>query len=278
LFSAAYVIMRQLDFSWRDLGLSWRSLPLQLLIGLTGILFGITEYFILRPDPLVESLSWQQIWLPAAILLISTGFLEEYVFRFLMQRTSVERLGRVLGIVYVGLLFAVLHIGYRSIVDLLFVLVVGLFFGLMAWKTRSIVGVTISHGLTNIMLFLIVPFVVLGIGVSPFDGARSLLDRGTHVTPTERLPDAAKTVPGDSAAVEAISAAASKQTNQPGSDQVLDREAPDDNQEIDVSGLIIVDYSPGSELDVPSGVTTPQIASFRVVPYVSEVDGPADPN
>ena len=158
LFAAAYVIMRQLDFSWRDLGLGWRSLPLQLLIGSTGVLFGMAEYYILKPDPLVENLSWQQVWLPAAVLLLSTGFLEEYIFRFLMQRTSVERLGHKLGIVYVALFFAVLHIGYRSVVDFLFVLVVGLFFGIVAWRTRSIVGVTISHGLTNIMLFLIVPY------------------------------------------------------------------------------------------------------------------------
>jgi membrane protease YdiL (CAAX protease family) len=158
LFAAAYVIMRQLDFSWRDLGLGWRSLPLQLLIGSTGVLFGMAEYYILKPDPLVENLSWQQVWLPAAVLLLSTGFLEEYVFRFLMQRTSVERLGHKLGIVYVALFFAVLHIGYRSVVDFLFVLFVGLFFGIVAWRTRSIVGVTISHGLTNIMLFLIVPY------------------------------------------------------------------------------------------------------------------------
>lgn len=153
----------------------WRGLPrlekrvyllsagaLQLLIGATGLLLGYVEYLILRAEPLIETFTWQGFVLPAVILLISTGLLEEYIFRFLLQRTAVERLEYVLGIAYVALFFAVLHIGYRSVADFLFVLVVGLAFGWLAYKTRSIIGVTLAHGLTNIVLFLIMPFVVAG--------------------------------------------------------------------------------------------------------------------
>jgi membrane protease YdiL (CAAX protease family) len=148
-----------LGYSWRELGLTLRGWPLQLAIGLTGLVFGAVEYVILRPDPLAPALKLAYVWQPALILLVSTGFLEELVFRGLIQNAAVDVLGRW-GLVYVAVLFAALHIGYQSLVDVLFVLGVGLFLGWAVYRTRSLLGVTISHGLTNIMLFLIMPFLL----------------------------------------------------------------------------------------------------------------------
>jgi membrane protease YdiL (CAAX protease family) len=62
----------------------------------------------------------------------------------------------------VALFFGVLHVGYQSLVDVIFVTGVGLLFGWIVLRTRSIIGVTLAHGLTNIMLFLIMPFVANG--------------------------------------------------------------------------------------------------------------------
>lgn len=159
LFAAAFVVMRLLGMAWRDLGLSGRGLPLQLLIGATGFVLGYLEYLILRPQPLAAAFTWSHVWLPALILLVSTGFIEELIFRRVMQRPAVEMLGRWRGLIYVSTLFAVLHIGYQSLTDVLFVFAVGLFFGWVVLRTGSLVGVTIAHGLTNIVLFLIMPFV-----------------------------------------------------------------------------------------------------------------------
>lgn len=141
------------------LGLNMRQGLIQFLIVPTGILFGVIEYYILRPDPLISNFSWSQIIIPALILLVSTGFFEEIAFRGIMQSTALETLGRF-GIVYIALIFAVLHIGYLSVLDVVFVFAVGLFFGWIVVKTGSIIGVTFSHGLTNIVLFLVMPFFV----------------------------------------------------------------------------------------------------------------------
>jgi len=157
LFAAALIAAPTLGFAWRDLGLNLRRWGLQLAIALSGLAFGILEYYILRPDPLVATLTWRSFWLPALILLVSTGLLEEMIFRGLLQRTSIDLLS-LWGIGYVAVLFAVLHIGYRSLLDVLFVLAVGLFFGWIVHRTRSLLGVTLSHGLTNIVLFLVMPF------------------------------------------------------------------------------------------------------------------------
>jgi uncharacterized protein len=167
LFAAAFVVMRLINISWRDTGLRPRRLPLQLAIGATGLLFGYVEYLILRPEPLIEALTWQHIWLPALILFISTGYMEELVFRRVMQRPAVSLLGRWRGVVYVAALFAIMHIGYQSLIDVIFVFVVGFFFGWAVLKTDSLVGVTISHGLTNIILFLVMPFLLVSPAPAP---------------------------------------------------------------------------------------------------------------
>ena len=158
LFAAIYQAMGMLGYSWRDVGMNGRHLPWQLLVGLTGLGLGYAEYQILQPEPLVNAFTWQQLLLPALILLVSTGLLEELIFRRLMQQAAIRQLGRWRGIAYVALLFAVLHIGYQSLVDVVFVFVVGLFFGWVVTLTKSLVGVTLAHGLTNIVLFLVMPF------------------------------------------------------------------------------------------------------------------------
>jgi membrane protease YdiL (CAAX protease family) len=98
------------------------------------------------------------------ILLICTGFAEELIFRGMMQRTATETLGQAYGILYVSAIFAILHAGHQSVIEVFFVFGVALFFGLTRSVTGSILGVSIAHGLTNIFLFLALPF-----GMNPFD-------------------------------------------------------------------------------------------------------------
>ncbi len=156
LFVMAFMVMRSLGLTGRAVGLTRRGLPVQVAIGLTGLALGYAEYLILSPQPLIQELGWPQVWLPALILLVSTGLLEELLFRGILQRTALDALGAG-GLAYVAALFAILHVGHRSELDIAFVFGVGIFFGWAVVKTGSILGVTLSHGLTNIMLFLVIP-------------------------------------------------------------------------------------------------------------------------
>ncbi len=159
LLVAVFAVMLRLGFRPRQVGLTLNKVPLQLVVALTGIPFGIAEFFILRPSPLVDSLAWGALALPSLILLVFTGFTEEVTFRGVMQRSANEVLGRW-GWVYIAVLFATLHTGYLLVAEVAFVLVVGLFFGWVVQKTGSLLGVTLSHGITNIVLYLIVPFLI----------------------------------------------------------------------------------------------------------------------
>ena len=158
LLVAAITVVRILGLRAREVGFSFGSFPVQLAVGLSGFLFGVMEYLILTPEPLVIELTWQEVWLPALIFLLCTGFVEEFIFRGVLQRTVTAAFGNWWGIIYVSLLFAVLHVGFLSLIDVVFVFAVALFFGWVVKKTGSLFGVTLAHGITNALLYLVVPF------------------------------------------------------------------------------------------------------------------------
>jgi len=154
---ATVLAARLLGFSRAQLALTLRRFPLQLLVALTGITFGLVEYRILRPDALIDDLTWRNFLVSGVILMVCTGFAEEVIFRGIIQRASIQALGRF-GLLYGAILFAVLHIGYASALDVVFVFLIALLFGWIVEATGSLAGVTVAHGLTNIVLFLVVPF------------------------------------------------------------------------------------------------------------------------
>jgi hypothetical protein len=96
-------------------------------------------------------------------LLLATGFAEEFVFRGVLQKVSTDVLGDR-GLLLVAIIFAVLHVGYLSVSDVVFVFFVGLYFAWATVRTGSILGATVAHGITNILLFVVIPF--LGV-ISP---------------------------------------------------------------------------------------------------------------
>ena len=84
---------------------------------------------------------------------------EELIFRGVLQKLAEDVMG-IKGILFISLIFAILHIGFYSILDVVFVLLVSLVFAAIVKKTGSLIGVILSHGLANTVLFLIAPFVL----------------------------------------------------------------------------------------------------------------------
>ena len=144
-----------------ELGLTVRAWRFQALVASSGLAFGIVEYLILKPEPLIAHLRLESFLIPAVILLVGTGLVEELAFRGVMQSAAAAALGKG-ALLYVATVFAVLHVGYRSPLDVAFVFCIGLFYGWAVAKSRSIAGVAVSHGLANIVLFLVVPFTAIG--------------------------------------------------------------------------------------------------------------------
>ncbi|MBC7227264.1 MAG: CPBP family intramembrane metalloprotease [Thermoflexales bacterium] len=158
LYVATFIVRRWiLQIPWDQVGLHGRGLTLQVLMLFLGLPLGMLEYQILRPVPLISGWNPGEFLMAALILLISTGLVEELIFRGVMQQVAMEMMGKQ-GVVYVSAIFAVLHIGHRSLTDVFFVFGVALLFSWFVQRTRSIVGVSLTHGLINIWIFLIAPF------------------------------------------------------------------------------------------------------------------------
>lgn len=87
------MVVRILGLRAREVEFNFSSFPVQLVMAISGLLFGVAEYFILAPEPMIVELTWQEVWLPALIFLVCTGFVEEFIFRGVLQRTAVEVFG-----------------------------------------------------------------------------------------------------------------------------------------------------------------------------------------
>jgi len=161
LLAASWAAARACGYSRQDLGLNLERRPLALLvtilIGASGVGLGYVEYWILHPESLVDDFTPARVLAASIVLFVGTGFTEEVIFRGLLQVAGGELFGYLAGIIYASALFSVLHIGHRSALNVGYVFLVALGFGAIARYTRSLVGVTIAHGVTNICLLVLFP-------------------------------------------------------------------------------------------------------------------------
>ncbi|MBA7633204.1 hypothetical protein ES703_40766 [subsurface metagenome] len=158
---ATVAMMRVKGIGFKDAGIKFNMPSEQFVIALTGVSLGFIDYYILKPEALAPGLSFWSLTFLAVGLGLSTGFVEELVFRGLMQKYAIESFGERIGLIGVAAVFASLHIGWLSMPDMVFVFSVGLFYGYIALQTGNIVGVSLSHGITNVVLFLVAPAINL---------------------------------------------------------------------------------------------------------------------
>ncbi len=156
----AFTTIKIQHLDLKEVGFNLKNLRIQLAIMLTGIPFGVMEYFILQPAPVAAGLSTVSLVLLAIAFVVATGFAEELVFRGILQKNAVNTFGPKIGVLAVSAVFAVLHIGWLNILDIELVFFISLFFGFSVLKTGSLAGVSLSHGLTNVFLFVVMPSTV----------------------------------------------------------------------------------------------------------------------
>jgi hypothetical protein len=162
LLATPFAVMHALGIRLRAVGLtlgSRRNMALQGGLALTGLPLGAVEFFILRPSPAwLPSLTLLSLLLGALVVIIASGLTEELIFRGILMGEGERVVGGSVSLLYVTLLFMAMHIGFASVVDLIFVFLVGLYFGMIVQRTKNLVGVTLAHGFGNVVLYLIMPF------------------------------------------------------------------------------------------------------------------------
>lgn len=142
-------------------GFSKEKLLRYSLIGLAiGIPLGIVEYFILRPAPAFPVFEVKYLFRDMVYMFFFVGIGEELLFRGLIQRDMTDVFGWKWGVLGASVLFAVMHLTWRSIPELGFVFLAGLILGTLYYKTKSLVAPIIVHGITNVILVSVLPYLI----------------------------------------------------------------------------------------------------------------------
>jgi uncharacterized protein len=142
------LLRRLRAWSWQQLG-----------IGICGVPLGLVAFLIFRPHPLGTHPSTARIVWGSLIVVVFVAFLEEVIFRGLLQDALTDLYGRS-GIVWSSLLFAVAYLGVHPPAYVPFAAAVGLAFGWVVERTASLVGVILAHGLLAVGLILVWPRVL----------------------------------------------------------------------------------------------------------------------
>ena len=142
-------------------GLSKEHLLKYLLIGLAiGAPLGTVEYLILQPTPTFPTFEVRYLFRDIAYMLLFVGLGEELLFRGLIQQDLSGAFGWKWGLVGASLLFAIMHLTWRSIPELGFVFLAGLILGFLYWKTKSLVAPIVAHAVNNVILVAVLPYIL----------------------------------------------------------------------------------------------------------------------
>ena len=151
-------------FTKEEVGLTSKNTPVYALLGLlVSIPLGMGEYFIIRPDYLIPDLSFLNLLQLIIVMVFFVGLVEEIIFRSLLQTRLEKVFGTWQGLLVTSLLFGLMHSGYGTFYEILYVSFVGLTIGYIFQKTKSLFLITIVHGFVNVFLFGIIPHVGMGL-------------------------------------------------------------------------------------------------------------------
>lgn len=145
----------------RGMGFLLTSPIKHIAIGLAlAVPTGLVEYLILRPEPGGPALTLPVLLRDTIYMFAFVAVAEEVLFRAILQKVLSDALGLLGGIVLTSLLFAAMHMSWRSVPELFFVFLASLMLGYMKERTKSLIGPLAWHGCNNTMLVGILPYLL----------------------------------------------------------------------------------------------------------------------
>jgi uncharacterized protein len=157
LLAAAITAMHVMGYTRQHIGF---RLPLSgtwtltIAVAFSGFFIGLGEYALLGPTSTFDSWGTSNLLIGVLILLIGTGLVEEFVFRGLLQTSAVRTMNVVPGIVLVGVMFALMHMGHGSLLNVIYIFFVSLYLSVARLRTGSLLASIAAHTLANVVLFI----------------------------------------------------------------------------------------------------------------------------
>lgn len=159
MFIPIILLIKKQGLSNRHIGLTYKNLYLLPVSILLGIGLALFEYNILVPDPLIPKPDLPNLFILTIIMIFLSGLCEEIIFRSLLQQSIEENSGPIVGLLIASVISGFMSSGYSSYYEIFFASFAGLILGFSFQKTRSLPFVVIAHGVNNIFLFGILPFI-----------------------------------------------------------------------------------------------------------------------
>jgi membrane protease YdiL (CAAX protease family) len=151
--------VHQKKLSFEELGFKKQRFLEYSLIGLLiAVTFGTIEFVILKPALTVSAFESGNLLRNLVYMVLFVGVGEELLFRGVIQRDLTHAFGPAAGLVLASSVFCVMHLAWRSISELALVFFMGMIFGYLYYKTGSLTAPIIAHGVGNVMLVGVLPY------------------------------------------------------------------------------------------------------------------------
>lgn len=161
-----FIIVRRQGLTLKDLGFTPEKLYLYIPLALVvGYLIGLGEYNIITVGSLIPDTSAGSLFKLSVVMFVFVGFVEEIIFRSLLQTRLQGSLGMAGGLLVSSVLFGMMHSGYGTIYEIFFTSLAGIIIGYMFQRTGSLPLVAITHGFVNVFLFGLIPLLGPGLGL-----------------------------------------------------------------------------------------------------------------
>jgi membrane protease YdiL (CAAX protease family) len=160
MFIPLVLTIREQNLKLRDLGMTFSKNNLLSVAIILGIGLGFIDYFILSPPALIPNPTPGEIFKLSIVMFFFMGVVEEIIFRSMLQQRLEEKIGLFKGLIVASIMYGVMHAGYSNYYEFLFATFTGLAIGFSFQRTRSLPFAVIAHGVNNIVLFGILPFII----------------------------------------------------------------------------------------------------------------------
>ena len=158
-FIAGVMVARMIGLTYTELGFTFDKLYLQFLISLLGLPLGFIGSLIIKPGFIDVAVTSKEILLWVIAFTVCISLLEEFIFRSILFNAALKVIGGQHAIYFVSLLYAALNISGKSLLNVIYTFLISILFCRLFVMQKSILGLSLAHGLINIVIYVISPLV-----------------------------------------------------------------------------------------------------------------------